>query len=325
MKILFVTDYYKNDTNGVNTILEGFIDVLNKDHTIKVLRPDYIDMLGKYVANPGKVAKMIDDYEPDIIHMCNDMAICRMVARYCEINNKEYTASYGTHYSLYDTVGHIFEDENVLEYKRHFYNNAKLTLVPTDNWVNTLQEYNFKNVYKCKRFAVDSIKYNIVKSRKSSGIIFAGRIDHNRNLDDILTWDGETKLAGPVMSNQLDHYIKMDKFEGNKILGKLTADELNIEFNKSKVLVFPCRNEAFGLVMLEAMAAGIPVVAYAGQPGPDEIIINGVNGLLSNEHLHSTISKAMKMTWNRQAIRDTALQYTWKKAAGEWMKYHETF
>ena len=36
------------------------------------------------------------------------------------------------------------------------------------------------------------------------------------------------------MSNQLEHYIKMDKFEGNKILGKLTADELNIEFNKSK-------------------------------------------------------------------------------------------
>ena len=33
----------------------------------------------------------------------------------------------------------------------------------------------------------------------------------------------------------------------------------------------------------------------------------------------------MKMNWNRQAIRDTALQYTWKKAADEWMKYHETF
>ena len=323
MKILFVTDYYKHQTNGVNTILEGFVNVLNKDHVVKVLRPDYIDMIGQYhVANPGKVAKMIDEFEPDVIHMCNDMALCRMVARYCELNNKEYTASYGTHYSVYNTFGHIFEDEDVLEYKRDFYNNAKLTLVPTDNWVDTLDYYEFTNVHKCKRFAVDGSKYSIIESDNPSGIIFAGRIDYNRNIDDLLTWDGETKLAGPVMDDRLMNYVTMDKFEGNKILGQLSTEELNLEYNKSKLFVFPCHDEAFGLVMLEAMCAGIPVVAYEGEPGPDEIIIDGVNGLLSDKYLHVTINRALNMEWDRNAIRETALQYTWEKAAGEWMKYH---
>jgi len=323
LKILFVTDYYKDQTNGVNTIIDGFVSVLSKDHTVKVLRPDYVGMIdGRYVSNPGKVASMIDEFAPDVIHMCNDMALCRMVARYCELNDKEYTASYGTHYSLFSVFGHIFEDEAVLEYKREFYNNAKFTLVPTDNWVNCLTNYGFENVYKCKRFAVDGSKYNIVDTTNASGIIFAGRIDYNRRIDDLLTWDGETKIAGPVMDDRIMNYVTMDKFVGNKVLGKLTAEQLNIEYNRSKVFVFPCHDEAFGLVMLEAMAAGIPVVAYAGQPGPDEIIIDGVNGLLSDKHFHVTINKAMKMDWDRQAIRETALQYTWEKAAGEWMKYH---
>lgn len=323
MKILFVTDYYKDQINGVNTILNAWEKELSKEHTVKIIRPDNIHMLGRYhVGNPGQVAKMIDDFEPDVIHMCNDMAICRMVARYCELNNKEYTASYGTHYSLYEVFGHIFEDIDVLEYKRDFYNNAKFTLVPTDNWVDTLNYYEFENVYKCKRFAVDSNVYNIVNSSNPSGIIFAGRIDFNRRIDDLLEWEGETKIAGPVAEERIYNYATHSKFTGNKLLGTLTADQLNIEYNNSKLFVFPCQDEAFGLVMLEAMAAGIPVVAYRGQPGPDEIITDGVNGLLADEHIHSTINKALKMSWDRNAIRETALQYTWEKAAGEWMKYH---
>ena len=74
------------------------------------------------------------------------------------------------------------------------------------------------------------------------------------------------------------------------------------------VLVFPSRTDTFGLVMLEAMACGVPVAAYPAA-GPLDVIRNGVNGWV-DEDLGEAVRRALDV--ERVACRRIAETYSWE-------------
>jgi glycosyltransferase involved in cell wall biosynthesis len=75
----------------------------------------------------------------------------------------------------------------------------------------------------------------------------------------------------------------------NKILfeGVVAQSQLVAYYQKANLLMLPSAHESFGMVMVEAMACGTPVAALKNSGGPDEIIENGVNGILATKETYS--------------------------------------
>jgi glycosyltransferase involved in cell wall biosynthesis len=79
-----------------------------------------------------------------------------------------------------------------------------------------------------------------------------------------------------------------------KFLGRLDEKELNYYYAKAKAVIIPTLNEPFGIVPLEAMASGTPVIAMASG-GIQETIVNGNTGFLV-KNFDELISKIYEVT-----------------------------
>jgi len=100
------------------------------------------------------------------------------------------------------------------------------------------------------------------------------------------------------------HNLIMKNGLGEKIV--LTGFRYDIPriLKALNVLVVPSEVETFGMVVLEAMATGIPVVSCA-QGGPREIIQNGKNGFIINEQNHKELAKKVVFLLENPHIRET--------------------
>jgi glycosyltransferase involved in cell wall biosynthesis len=90
-------------------------------------------------------------------------------------------------------------------------------------------------------------------------------------------------------------------------VGYKHGEELARHVAASDVFVFPSRTDTFGLVLLEAMACGLPVAAYP-VTGPVDVVENGVTGVL-DEDLRVAALAALSL--DPAACRIHALKYTW--------------
>ena len=91
----------------------------------------------------------------------------------------------------------------------------------------------------------------------------------------------------------------------------LNDTELAALYNAADAFVFPSLTDTFGLVMLEAMACGVPVAAYP-VTGPLDVVSHGVTGIL-DEDLRAAALAALKL--DRGRCRAEALKHTWAESS----------
>ena len=89
-------------------------------------------------------------------------------------------------------------------------------------------------------------------------------------------------------SGEIEFEINDLKKDGSGTLVDLIFPFYSID-QKADLLLFPSKHESFGMVAVEAMACGTPVVALQGSGGPDEIINDGLNGVLSPQLKYSKV------------------------------------
>ena len=102
--------------------------------------------------------------------------------------------------------------------------------------------------------------------------------------------------------------------------------DVKIEYQNGSLLVLPSRTEGFGLVLLEAMAFGIPVVAFDCGSGPSSIISDGENGFLVQLFDIRVFAERMMQLMEDDGLRRTmgnngiqkARQYTIDKIGPQW-------
>ena len=87
------------------------------------------------------------------------------------------------------------------------------------------------------------------------------------------------------------------------------------------MFVFPSRTDTFGLVLLEAMACGLPVAAFPVQ-GPVDIVTQGETGFLS-EDLGAAVTQALGLS--REACMALARRYSWTRCTADFASYLAPF
>ncbi len=110
--------------------------------------------------------------------------------------------------------------------------------------------------------------------------------------------------------------------EGVRFLGR--RDDLTAVFDGASVLVLPSRAEGFGLVLLEAMASGVPVVA-SRVGGIEEVVEDGVNGLLVEKENPKALAQGILRLLEDGGLRErlvrnglaTARGFPWERTARE--------
>ena len=98
--------------------------------------------------------------------------------------------------------------------------------------------------------------------------------------------------------------------------GPKFGEDLAQHYASADVFVFPSRTDTFGLVLLEAMACGVPIAAYP-LTGPIDIVVHGKTGMLGDDLAIAAIG-ALKL--DRAAAREHACQFSWRCMAEQFLR-----
>jgi len=144
--------------------------------------------------------------------------------------------------------------------------------------------------------------------------LYVGRLAVEKNLRSFLDLElpGSIVLVGdgPQEKELKRRYPKVH------FLGRRIGEDLAGIYDAADVFVFPSRTDTFGLVLLEALAAGVPVAAFP-VPGPQDVIGDSGAGVLSDD-LRAAIKAALSVPAAK--AREHALRFSWKRSAEQFIE-----
>lgn len=322
MRIAIVTDAWRPQVNGVVTTLEHTVEELGRrGDAVRVIAPGndrfsipcptYPEIRLSFGAL-GKVRAQIADFAPDRIHIATEGPLGAAARRYCLNRNVGFTTAYHTRFPEY--VGRRFpwpSQPVARRYVRWFHRPSQRVMVSTTTIADELGSIGITQTALWPR-GVDTRRF---RPRDRTAIsapepiwAYMGRVAIEKGLDDFLRLDlPGTKYVigdGPDMSRLRERYPNA-VFAGYRF-----GDELAAMLASADVFVFPSRTDTFGLVMLEAMACGLPVAAFP-VPGPLDVVNRNVTGVL-DEDLGAACLRAL--TLDRSACREYAKGWSWAAA-----------
>jgi len=326
MRIAIVTDAWFPHVSGVATTIKATKEELEKlGHTVLVIGPSDFDFTVplptyfeiKLALFPDrKLAKMLDDFKPDAIHLSVEGPLGMAGRAYCKKRGKQYTTAYHTMFPEYVHVRTGIPTDWIYAFAKWFHSGAVRTMVATPGLKETLEKRGFKNLAFWTR-GVDTSVFNTEDPLPLPGekplFMYMGRVAVEKNLEAFLSLDlpGTKYVVGDGPARKvLEKKYPQVKFTGYKF-----GRELARHVAAADVFVFPSLTDTLGLVMLEANACGVPVAALPSE-ATDHVIKEGVNGYASKD-LKDAALRALKL--DRAKIREFALSFGWREPTQQFL------
>ena len=322
MKILVATDAWHPQVNGVVRTLTHLakeapalgakIEFLTPDLFWNLPLPSYPEIR---LAMPcgGKVARRVARIAPNAIHVATEGPLGHAVRRYCQTRRLPFTTSFHTRFPDYLAerlpLPSAWGCDWTWAWLRRFHAAGAATLAATPSLEQELAVRGFRNVKRWPR-GVDAALF---RPRPDSDLglprpvfLNVGRLAVEKNIEAFLSLDlPGTKVvvgAGPARETLMRRYPQA------VFLGQRQGEELACIYAAADVFVFPSRTDTFGLVLLEALASGLPVAAFPAA-APRDVIAEAPVAALDTD-LRTACFEALKLS--RQRCRDFALGMTWK-------------
>jgi glycosyltransferase involved in cell wall biosynthesis len=320
MRILVATDAWHPQVNGVVRTLtmmaeaaKGFgVDVsfLTPQSFRTFAMPSYPD-LRLALPYPAKIARLIADIRPDSIHIATEGPIGLMVRRYCRKHGLPFSTSFHTRFPEYISARLPIPESWIWAVLRWFHNASQAVMAATPALAGELRGRGFRNVVLWPR-GVDTGQFHprpVDLSLPRPVFLCVGRVAVEKNLEAFLDLDlPGTKL---IVGDGPARMALAAKYPQAVFLGARQGEALAEAYAGADVFVFPSRTDTFGLVLLEALASGLPVAAFP-VTGPRDVIGAAPVGVL-NEDLRAACLSAL--TISPQACLAFAGKHSWEACA----------
>lgn len=320
MKILFLTDAWPPQVSGVVTTLTKAVDLLRmRGHEVEVLYPGLFRTIPcpsypeiRLAIFPGKlIRERIRAFRPDAIHIPTEGTMGLSARRVCRSMNLPFTTTFATRYPEYIFMRYGVPQSFLYGLLRWFHGGAARTSVATQGLKDELEARGFRNLQFWERgvdtelfhpYGKDALDY----PRPIS--LYMGRVAVEKNIEAFLQASiPGTKVIigdGPALPPLKEAYPDV------KFPGKKSGEDLARHVAAADVFVFPSRTDTFGIVLIEAMACGVPVAAFP-VVGPKDVVVHGETGWL-DESLETAVTKALSLSPER--CREHALRYSWDRS-----------
>jgi len=292
------------------------------------------------------IGEQLEKFEPDIIHVVNPAILGLGGLYYGKKLDIPILASYHTHLPKYlQHYGLAMLEPLLWELLKGAHNQAELNLCTSSAMVEELSNHGIERVDLWQR-GVDTELYtpqlaswemrNLLSQNnpESPLLLYVGRLGAEKEIErikPILDAIPSARLAlvgdGPHRQNLEQYFARTP----THFVGYLRGKELASAYASADVFIFPSRTETLGLVLLEAMAAGTPVVA-ARSGGIPDIVTDGVNGYLFEPRDEGGAIRATQRLFAhpeeretlRQNARTEALRWGWGAATQQLARYYQS-
>jgi glycosyltransferase involved in cell wall biosynthesis len=291
------------------------------------------------------VSEALEGFGPDLVHVVNPAVLGLGGIWLAKTRNIPLVASYHTHLPKYlEHYGMGMLEPLLWELLKAAHNQALLNLCTSTAMVEELSAKGIQHTALWQR-GVDTelfrpeLRTAAMRRRLHGGhddtgnlLLYIGRLSAEKQIERIrpvLEALPDTRLAlvgdGPYRAS-LERL-----FEGTPttFVGYLAGEELASAYACGDAFLFPSSTETLGLVLLEAMAAGCPVVG-AARGGIPDIVSDGVNGFLYDPDQEGSLTSAVARLLGapdtrgslRRAAREEAERWGWAAATEQLRGYY---
>jgi glycosyltransferase involved in cell wall biosynthesis len=334
LRVIIATDAWKPQLNGVVRTLDTLGQILSRfgnevryitpNEFKSVPLPSYSEIRLSILPN-RRVARIINDFKPDAIHIATEGPLGRAARRFCKRRGYPFTTSFHTRFPEYAAERWAVPISWGYAVLKDFHKDGETMMVATPGLMDELRERGFTKMKLWAR-GVDLEAFkpgdrDFLGGHQRPIFLYVGRLAVEKSIEDFLALDlPGTKLVvgdGPQRAELEDRY-KDAVFVGPKF-----GDELTKYYQAADVFVFPSRTDTFGLVNVEALACGVPVAAYPVR-GPLEILDGAPEGCgAMREDLREACLTAYEKR-DPAACRVHAEKFSWEAATRQFISNLET-
>jgi len=321
LRIAIVSDAWRPQINGVVRTIETIVKLLQAEgHEVEVFGPDRFRTLPcptypeirLSLFPAARLNHMLKLFAPDAIHLVTEGPLGWAARSFCLSRNIPFTTAYHTRFPEYVHARIRLPLSWSYAFVRRFHAPSAAVLVVAQSIRDELAARGFKNLVPWSR-GVDIAAFRPQPREELADgrpiWLYAGRLAIEKNIKAFLDLDlPGTKwvVGGGPQMKELQRRYKTARF-----FGSVDTEELARRYAQADCFVFPSRTDTFGLVMVEALASGVPVAGYP-VPGPLDVVTSPKVGAL-NEDLRTACLAAVGC--EPAACRAHAETFTWAECA----------
>jgi len=325
MRILLATDAWRPQVNGVVRTWETSIARLRQlGHEVDVIEPNlfpgmpcpFYPEIRLSLPLQNAIVRRIGKFKPHVIHIATEGPIGLAVRLFCRRRGLFFTTSYHTKFPEYLQEMLFLPAGVSYRFMRWFHRRSSTIMVATPSLEAELRQRRFHPPLKRWSRGVD---LELFQPRPKNHfnfprpiLLYVGRVSKEKGIEDFLRLKTPgTKVIvgdGPIRERLEKQYPEV------KFLGYRRGLALAECYASADLFVFPSKTDTFGLVLIEALASGIPVAAYP-VVGPIDIVTQPNVGALHAD-LGQAVSRALK-EGNPEACTQLGRQYTWENCTNQ--------
>jgi glycosyltransferase involved in cell wall biosynthesis len=329
MHLVIVTDAWHPQVNGVvRTLDRTRAELEAMGHRVSMITPEGMKTIAMpsypeipLALFPGRrVRNQLDNLKADAVHIATEGPLGLAARAWCVKRQHPFTTSFHTQFPEYIWLRWRVPLAMTYALMRWFHGPASCVMTATASLRQRLSHWGFKRLGEWTRGVDTQLFQPYGPEGAPAGaarpiFLYAGRVAVEKNLEAFLDLDlpGSKVVvgAGPDLERLKTKYPQahFTGYKADESLARLVAS--------ADVFIFPSKTDTFGLVLLEALACGVPVAAYPVQ-GPVDVIEEGVSGAL-DEDLRAAALRALEL--DRAACRDVALRYSWTACTRQFLSH----
>jgi glycosyltransferase involved in cell wall biosynthesis len=282
--LALATDAWFPQVNGVVRSLSTTLELLRqRGHSIEAITPERfvtVPMPGYAsirlaVAPRFGVRRMLDTMQPDLVHIATEGPIGWAARGWCLSRAVPFTSAFHTRFPEYAAVRTGISAEHFWPIMRRFHAPSSAVLVSTRTLADELTGRGIGPTMPWSRgidealFRPEGARHPAMVALPGPVLLNVGRLAAEKNLEAFL--DAAVPGSKVVVGDGPALTALQRKYPEVLFLGSLSGEALASAYRAADCFVFPSRTDTFGLVVIEALACGVPVAAYP-VAGPIDIL-----------------------------------------------------